>query len=189
MLDTGSLQLFVEIEGGASRFSCESCNRIVAGFTQLLPQPEIDGLTRENGRGHSGPLGRDSQAIVSFVRERHVEVLHNGNGLPSIMPQFCAIVLCHKLAEATRPIRTSSRYDTYMSKLTLSVDARVVSRAKRYAKQRGVSVSEMVEAYLAAVTEPSSPDARDAPILRSLRGSLGKADLTGYRKDLAAKYR
>jgi len=76
-----------------------------------------------------------------------------------------------------------------MSKLTLSVDARVVSRAKRYAKQRGVSVSEMVEAYLAAVTEPSSPDARDAPILRSLRGSLGKADLTGYRKDLAAKYR
>ena len=76
-----------------------------------------------------------------------------------------------------------------MSKLTLSVDERVVVRAKRYAKQRGVSVSRMVEAYLTAVAEPSSPVRRNAPILRSLRGSLAKADLTGYRKHLAAKYR
>ena len=75
-----------------------------------------------------------------------------------------------------------------MSKLTLSVDDRVVSRAKRYAKQRGVSVSEMVEAYLAAVAEPSSPATHDAPILRAVRGSLKKADLEGYRKHLAAKY-
>jgi hypothetical protein len=76
-----------------------------------------------------------------------------------------------------------------MSKLTLSVDDRVVLRAKRYAKQRGVSVSEMVEAYLAAVAEPSSPVKKDAPILRSVRGSLVKADLTAYRRHLAAKYR
>ena len=76
-----------------------------------------------------------------------------------------------------------------MSKLTLSVDPRVVSRAKRYAKQRGVSVSKMVEAYLAAVAEPSSASTRDAPILRSVRGSLKNADLEGYRKHLAAKYR
>jgi hypothetical protein len=76
-----------------------------------------------------------------------------------------------------------------MSKLTLSVDERVVSRAKRYAKQSGVSLSEMVEGYLAAVAEPSSPIRRDAPILRSVRGSLAKADLAGYRKRLAAKYR
>jgi len=76
-----------------------------------------------------------------------------------------------------------------MSKLTLSVDDRVVSRAKRYAKQRGVSVSAMVEAYLAAVAEPSSPATQDAPILRLVRGSLGKADLAGYQKHLAAKYR
>ncbi len=76
-----------------------------------------------------------------------------------------------------------------MSKLTLSVDDRVVFHAKRYAKQRGVSVSEIVEAYLAAVAEPSSPVERDAPILRSVRGSLAKADLTGYRKHLVAKYR
>ncbi|HMC59416.1 MAG TPA: DUF6364 family protein [Candidatus Solibacter sp.] len=76
-----------------------------------------------------------------------------------------------------------------MSKLTLSVDDGVVSSAKGYAKQRGVSVSEMVEAYLAAVAGPPAPAKRDAPILRSVRGSLKKADIGEYRKHLAAKYR
>jgi hypothetical protein len=80
-------------------------------------------------------------------------------------------------------------YNTYMSKLTLSVDHHVVSRAKRYAKQKGVSISEMVEAYLAAVAGPSSPSMRDAPILRSLRGSLKKADLLEFRRHLVGKHR
>ena len=76
-----------------------------------------------------------------------------------------------------------------MSKLTLSVDDRVVSSAKRYARQRGLSVSEMVEAYLASVANAASPVTRDTPILRSVRGSLKKADRKDYRKHLAIKYR
>jgi hypothetical protein len=76
-----------------------------------------------------------------------------------------------------------------MAKLTLSVDNRVVSRAKQYAKRRGVSVSEMVEAYLSAVAEPAFPAAGAVPILRSVRGVLKNADIDEYRKHLAAKYR
>ena len=76
-----------------------------------------------------------------------------------------------------------------MAKLTLSVDDRVVLRAKQYAKRRGVSVSEMVETYLAAVAEPAPPATRSAPVLRSLRGVLRKADIGEYRRYLAAKYR
>ena len=76
-----------------------------------------------------------------------------------------------------------------VSKLTLSVDQGVVSRAKRYAKQQGVSVSEMVEAYLAAVSGPSPTPKEAPPILRSVQGSLKKADLQEYRKYLGAKYR
>jgi hypothetical protein len=68
------------------------------------------------------------------------------------------------------------------------VDDRVVARAKRYAAQRGVSVSEMVEAYLSAVAD-SPAKTPDTPILRSVRGVLKKADLSEYRKHLAAKYR
>jgi hypothetical protein len=76
-----------------------------------------------------------------------------------------------------------------MAKLTLSVDERVVLRAKRFAKLRGVSVSQMVETYLAAVAEPPSPALGAAPILRSVRGILKNADMGEYRKHLTAKYR
>jgi antitoxin component of RelBE/YafQ-DinJ toxin-antitoxin module len=76
-----------------------------------------------------------------------------------------------------------------MAKLTLSVDERVVSRAKRFARQQGISVSQMVEAYLEAVAEPTSEAVRDAPILRSLKGSLKRVNVEAYKQRLAAKYR
>ncbi|MEO8097617.1 MAG: DUF6364 family protein [Acidobacteriota bacterium] len=75
-----------------------------------------------------------------------------------------------------------------MSKLTLSVEKSVVTRARLYAKQQGISVSQMVETYLAAVAAPPG-EGRDAPVLQSLRGCLKKADVEGYRKHLATKYR
>jgi hypothetical protein len=74
-----------------------------------------------------------------------------------------------------------------MSKLTLSVNRSVVSRAKRYAKQQGLSVSEIVETYLDAVSSPRAQEA--PPVLRSVRGSLRKADLKGYKRHLVEKYR
>jgi hypothetical protein len=74
-----------------------------------------------------------------------------------------------------------------MSKLTLSVNRSVVSRAKRYAKQQGLSVSEIVETYLDAVSSPRTEDA--PPILRLVRGSLRKGDLKTYKRHLVEKYR
>jgi hypothetical protein len=58
-----------------------------------------------------------------------------------------------------------------MSKLTLNVNPSVVSRAKRYAKQSGSVGGGM------------------PPILRSLRGTLTKADLDDCRKHLSGKHR
>jgi Family of unknown function (DUF6364) len=75
-----------------------------------------------------------------------------------------------------------------MSKLTLNVSSPVVSRAKRYAKQRGTSVSKLVESYLSAVAEPAR-DTAATPVLRAVRGSLKKARLESYTKHLAVKYR
>jgi hypothetical protein len=76
-----------------------------------------------------------------------------------------------------------------MSKLTLSVDERVVSRAKRYAKRQGTSLSAMVEAYLEAVSGEEREPAGETPVLRSLRGSLKRGDVREYKKHLAEKYR
>jgi Na+-translocating ferredoxin:NAD+ oxidoreductase RnfE subunit len=75
-----------------------------------------------------------------------------------------------------------------MAKLTLSVNPSVVARAKRYAKQRGVSVSEMVESYLDAVSAPPEP-ASAPPVLRSVRGILRKGSLQDYRRHLSRKHR
>jgi hypothetical protein len=74
-----------------------------------------------------------------------------------------------------------------VSKLTLSIDEAVVERPKRYAKVRRVSVSELVEAYLDLLTRPARQ--ADAPVLRSIRGTLKRADLSDYKRRLARKYR
>jgi hypothetical protein len=66
-----------------------------------------------------------------------------------------------------------------MSKLTLTIDAAVVARAKRYAKSRRVSVSKLVERYLDLVSEPFHTPL-DTPVLRSLRGSLKRARVRAY---------
>jgi antitoxin component of RelBE/YafQ-DinJ toxin-antitoxin module len=76
-----------------------------------------------------------------------------------------------------------------MSKLTLNVDDTVISRAKRYAKAHGVSISKMVEVYLTAVAGPTTRVPADTPILRSLRGILKNADVKDYKRYLATKYR
>jgi hypothetical protein len=80
-----------------------------------------------------------------------------------------------------------------MAKLTLSVDDHVVKRAKRYARRRGVSVSEIVETYLDALSgSPASTKNQpepDAPILRSLRGILKGTDVRDYDRYRDAKYR
>ena len=73
------------------------------------------------------------------------------------------------------------------TKLTLSVDPAVVSRAKRYAKRQGVSVSRLVEGYLASIPEQTT--AEDLPpLVASLRGILKGADAQAYRKHVVRKY-
>jgi len=76
-----------------------------------------------------------------------------------------------------------------MAKLTLSIDDGVVLRSKRYARKHGLSISQMVEAYLDAVVKPSRAVAQDAPVLRSLRSVLKKADVDAHSRHLIAKYR
>lgn len=83
-------------------------------------------------------------------------------------------------------------YDTYMSKLTLSVDEKVVERAKRYAAKQGTSVSRLVENYLHALSRPPAVvDGELPPNLKRLRGILKgeKYDREEYIEYLERKYR
>jgi hypothetical protein len=74
-----------------------------------------------------------------------------------------------------------------MAKLTLSMDPAVVSRAKRYAKQNGISLSKMVEAYLTSISKPP-PAKKMPPVLRSVSGLLKKGDPEDYKRHLTEKY-
>jgi hypothetical protein len=83
-------------------------------------------------------------------------------------------------------------YNTYVSKLTLSVDGAVVERAKRYASKRGTSVSRLVEEYLELLSRPAPlEDEFITPRLRQLREDFKGVtlDVADYRKYLVRKYR
>jgi hypothetical protein len=75
------------------------------------------------------------------------------------------------------------------TKLTLSVDSRVVVRAKRYAARRKTSVSKLVEGYLDLVSRPGTDDTReDPPVLRLMRGVARGVDPEGYGRYLVRKH-
>lgn len=76
-----------------------------------------------------------------------------------------------------------------MTKLTLSVDERVVSAAKRYAALRGTSVSRLVEEYLALASRQTDEEEMP-PILARLRGVLkgSRLDERDYRRHLKQKH-
>ena len=76
-----------------------------------------------------------------------------------------------------------------MPKLTLSVDARVIERAKRYARTRGTSVSALVEKMLDVASAPVSGHRPAPPILARLRGSLKRGTRRDYHRYLEQKYR
>lgn len=57
-------------------------------------------------------------------------------------------------------------------KLTLSLNASVIERAKIYAKKNGISLSKLIEAYLKSVAENSTKDVEITPLVKSLSGVI-----------------
>jgi Family of unknown function (DUF6364) len=74
-----------------------------------------------------------------------------------------------------------------MPKLTLSVDERVVRRAKRYAAAQGTSVSKLVERYLDLLAQPVDMSSAP-PVLRMLRGAARGTPADAHRKHVLRKY-
>jgi len=71
------------------------------------------------------------------------------------------------------------------SKLTLTVDKDVVNKAKKYAKKKGRSLSDIIENFLKAITTEEDKDAFEiSPIVKSLRGSFKAPEDFDYKKEL-----
>lgn len=77
------------------------------------------------------------------------------------------------------------------TKLTLRLDARLIRRAKHFAKRSGKSVSTVVAHYFAALGPPLDDPASLPPKVRSLLGALGTTpvDEADYQQHLEQKYR
>lgn len=72
------------------------------------------------------------------------------------------------------------------AKLTLTIEKDVIAEAKEYAKQKGLSLSEMVENYFVLLTRTSKPDAVElTSIVKSLKGSFKAPEDFDYKEVLS----
>ena len=70
------------------------------------------------------------------------------------------------------------------TKLTLTIDDAVIAIAKKYAKQNGKSLSDIVENYLMSVTSKANTEENISPTILKLMGSIELPDNFDYKKEL-----
>ena len=72
------------------------------------------------------------------------------------------------------------------TKLTLTIEQNIIVRAKKYAKMKGRSLSDIIENYLKVLTaEENKTDIEITPLIKSLKGSFKVPDDFDYKKELS----
>lgn len=72
------------------------------------------------------------------------------------------------------------------TKLTLTIEQSVIEKAKKYAKEKERSLSDLIENYLKVLTKDNTQnDIELTPIVKSLKGSFNTPKNSDYKKDLA----
>ncbi len=79
------------------------------------------------------------------------------------------------------------------TKLTLTVEKSVIKKAKRYAKNHGMSLSDLIENYLKSITAEEVIDEIEiTPTVKSISGSFKLPNDFDYKKaltdELSGKY-
>jgi replicative DNA helicase len=71
------------------------------------------------------------------------------------------------------------------TKLTLTIEQRLITQAKKYAKNKGRSLSDLVENYFKVLTtEKESEDIELSSTVRSLKGTFKLPQNIDYKKVL-----
>ncbi|WP_293895322.1 DUF6364 family protein [Flavobacterium sp.] len=71
------------------------------------------------------------------------------------------------------------------TKLTLTIEQTVIEKAKKYAKDKERSLSNLIENYLKAITtESNQKEIELTPIVKSLKGSFNAPKNFDYKKEL-----
>lgn len=72
-----------------------------------------------------------------------------------------------------------------ITKLTLTIDDSVISIAKKYAKKKGKSLSDIVENYLKSLTSKENKEENISPRILKLMGVIELPGNFNYKKELA----
>jgi len=72
------------------------------------------------------------------------------------------------------------------TKLTLTIEQSVIEKAKKYASNKGRSLSSIIENYLKAITkEEVVSDIKITPIVKSMKGSFKAPENFDYKKEIS----
>ena len=72
------------------------------------------------------------------------------------------------------------------TKLTLTIEHSIIEKAKVYAKDKGWSLSDMIENYLKVITKDEVNSQKEiTPLVKSLKGSFSAPSDFDYKKELA----
>lgn len=79
------------------------------------------------------------------------------------------------------------------TKLTLTIEQNIIEKAKKYAHNKGKSLSSIIENYLKLITkEDNTENKSETPIVNSLKGSFKAPKNFDYKKqisdEIAKKY-
>ncbi|MBU8881524.1 hypothetical protein KSK37_00345 [Kaistella sp. DKR-2] len=71
------------------------------------------------------------------------------------------------------------------TKLTLTIDQSIIEKAKKYARKKERSLSDLIENYLKALTAKEIPQQEEfSPAVESLKGSFKMPKDFDYKKEL-----
>ena len=74
------------------------------------------------------------------------------------------------------------------TKLTLTIEHTIIEKAKKYANDKGRSLSDIVENYLKAITKEDTNESVElTPIVQSLKGSFNAPKNSDYKKELSKR--
>ncbi len=72
------------------------------------------------------------------------------------------------------------------TKLTLTIEQSIIEKAKAYSREKGRSLSDIIENYLKAITrEQTNSGIEITPIVKSLKGSFKAPDGFDYKQELS----
>ena len=71
------------------------------------------------------------------------------------------------------------------TKLTLTIEQSIIEKAKAFAKDKGRSLSDIIENYLKTITSEKKVTDDISPLINSLRGSFKVSDSFDYKEELS----